>query len=422
MLNNKKQLYKFLFATSLGTYLEFFDLALYSFCSPLIAQQFFPENSNTLIPVLATWTIFAVSYLMRPLGAVLFGHIADVHSSKFAMVASMAIMGVATCGIGLVPGYATIGMFAPILLLLLRIMQSIAVSPEYNLSSVFIKNNAWCEKYYGLVSSISASVTGLGMLSAGWLMSRILGSMDLLDIPQYKWRLVFICAGILVGTLGIYLRWNIDETFVAEKPKALPIKMVWKAQRKDFLCAIFIAGYIGCITYALFSFLLHQLQTIKLFSPGAALTMLSHGSLMPAIFSLLAGFCSDRIPRHVLMLSAAIVIITSGYSLFTYLPVLNYTTIMLFSSIMLAGLGFFAGSFPGFLAELFAKEYRYTGSFLAYNIGMSWIGGISPLLFISLAKLHHLLPVMLIVIYSILVILLVARPLAIFVVRQTDMV
>jgi MHS family proline/betaine transporter-like MFS transporter len=420
MIIKNMRIYSFIFASSLGTFLEFFDLALYSFCSPIIAQNFFPANSDSLLVTMATWGIFAVSYLMRPLGAALFGHIADVRSSKIAMVVSMAMMAVATTAMGLLPTYDQIGFFAPVLLLLLRIMQSIAVSPEYNLSSVFIKNNAWCEKRYGFVSSISASVTGLGMLSAGWLMSRVLEDSSILSIAAYKWRSIFIGAGILVGTVGIYLRWTLNTNLSVSNPKSIPIKMVIRHQGKDFMQAIFIAGYIGCITYALFSFLLYQLQTVRLITPGASLEILSHGALIPAIFSLLAGYYSDRIPRHVLMLSSAIIILASGYSLFTYIDISSFRTIIVQTCVMLAGLGFFAGSFPGYLAELFAKEYRYTGSFLAYNIGMSWIGGVSPLLFISLENINRLLPVMLIVIYSLLVILLVARPLVTFGVRRAS--
>lgn len=418
----RRKFYSFLFASSMGTFLEFFDLALYSFCSSLIAKYFFPEDTNTVISTMLTWLIFAISYLMRPLGAIWFGHIADVYSSKRAMILSMAIMAVATCGIGFLPTYADIGILAPLILLMLRIAQSIAVSPEYNLPSVFIKNNQWCDKHYGFVSSISASVTGIGMLSASWIMGKILASSALDDIAQFKWRLPFIIAGLLVGTIGIYLRWNIDEAMLSTKPKTVPLRLVLQKQRKDFLIAAFIAGYIGCITYVLFSFLIYQLQSVRLMSPGSALSILGYSSLILPTFSLLAGYGSDYIQRNVLMLLAAVVIIASGYSLFTQLPTLTENAIIIQTGIMLAGLGFFAGSFPGYLAELFAKEYRYTGAFLAYNIGMSWIGGVSPLLFISLTKIHAILPVLLIVTYSVLVILLVTKPLLTFGARQTDMI
>lgn len=419
---NSKQFYNFLLASSLGTFLEFFDLALYSFCSAIIAKYFFPAQSDSLLAVLLTWAVFAVSYSMRPLGALWFGHIADVYSSKRAMILSMAMMAAATCAIGILPTYSAIGILSPILLLSMRIMQSIAVSPEYNLPSVFIKNNRWCEQHYGFVSSISAAVTGLGMLSASWVMSKILGNTNLDNLSQFSWRLPFIIAGVLVGTLGIYLRLKIDDAVLSVKPKTVPIKLVLKNQAKDFITAAFIAGYIGCITYVLFSFLIYQLQTVRLMSPGNALAILDYGGLILPAFALLAGYCSDYIPRNVLMLIAAIIIIASGYSLFTHLQFVSENAIIIQAGIMLAGLGFFAGSFPGYLAELFAQEYRYTGSFLAYNIGMSWIGGISPLLFISLTKVHYLLPVLLIVIYSVSVILLVARPLVTFGAARTDVI
>jgi MHS family proline/betaine transporter-like MFS transporter len=419
--STNKRLYTFLFASSLGTFLEFFDLALFSFASALIAKHFFPAG-EPIVAVLATWGIFAVSYLMRPLGAIWFGHLADSKSSKRAMVISMSMMSVATTAIGLLPTYATIGIWAPIILLLLRIMQSVAVSPEYNLPSVFIKNNQWCAKHFGLVSSLSACVTGLGMMSASWIMSRTLANFTLAEMTGYEWRVPFVIAGILVGTIGIYLRWNLDESLLVKAPKTVPLKLVLREQRKDFFQAAFIAGYIGCMSYALFGFLVHQLQVIKLMNPGEALRVLGHGSLLPASFSLIAGFLSDRIPRNRLMLCSAIVMGLSGYYLFAYLHNAELSSTVTCTCIMLASLGFFAGSFPGYLADLFAQEYRYTGAFLAYNIGMSWIGGMSPLLLISLSKINFMLPPAIILLYSTVVVLLVAKPLVTFAARSPKMV
>lgn len=412
-MSKNKQLYKFLCASSLGTFLEFFDLALYSFASALIAKNFFPAGNQT-VAVLATWTIFAVSYLMRPLGAVWFGYLADVVSSRRAMVISMGMMAFATTAIGCLPTYASIGILAPIILLMLRIIQSIAVSPEYNLPSVFIKNNEWCSKHFGLVSSISACVTGLAMMGANYTMSMLLANYTLSAMPDYIWRAPFIVAGVLVGTVGIYLRWNLDESLMQKKPSSVPFKLVFTKQTKDFMLAVLIAGYIGCMSYALFSFLIHQLQNIRLMNPGEALRVLGKGALLPASFSLVAGYLSDKISRNILMLVAALVMGVSGYYLFTFLPVTSITTVTTLVCFMLAGLGFFAGSFPGYLAELFEKEYRYTGTFLAYNIGMSWIGGISPLLFIQVAKINASWPATIIIGYSLLITLFVAKPLVTF--------
>lgn len=419
-IKTNKPLYSFLFASSLGTFLEFFDLALYSFASALIAKHFFPA-SNPTVAVLYTWGIFAVSYMMRPLGAIFFGYLADVHSGRRAMVISMTMMAVATTAIGLLPDYASIGIWAPIILLLLRIMQSIAVSPEYNLPSVFIKNNQWCKQHFGLVSSISACVTGLAMMSASWVISRILADVSLADASVWQWRMPFIVAGLLVGTLGIYLRWNLDESLLVKPPASVPFKLIFKHQTADFIQAVLITGYVGCMSYALFGFLVHQLQVVKSMHPGEALRVLGHGSLLPAIFSLLAGYLSDKISRNALMFAAALVMGGSGYYLFTYLQVAELTTIVSFTCLMLASLGFFAGSFPGYLAELFKQEYRYTGSFLAYNIGMSWIGGISPLLFIKVTQINVAIPALVIITYSGLIMLLVAKQLVTFGVRSPKM-
>lgn len=398
-MTKQHKIYSFLFASSFGTYLEFFDLGLYSFCAGLIAKEFFPA-ADPMAGILATWGIFAISYLMRPIAAVWFGHLADAKSSKRAMILSMGLMASATVGIGLLPTYATIGIWAPILLLLLRILQSIAVSPEYSLPSVFIKNNAWFAQRFGLVSSITACVTGLGMMSSSWIVAHTLAVN-----PSY-WRVPFVAAGLLLGTLGLYFRLNVDESALPPRQPLLPIKAVVRRQPLDFLLAIFIAGYVGCISYSLFGFLLYQLQSVKLLSSAESLSVLNSGVLLPSIFALIAGYLSDTFSRRYLMLAAASIIGVAGFCLFGHISVLELGSIRLLVCILLAGLGFFAGSFPGFLAELFAHEYRYTGAFLSYNLGMSWIGGVCPLLFISVSGINYHLPPQIILVYSILVMLL----------------
>lgn len=403
-------MYRFLLASALGTFLEFFDLTLYSFCAAIIGKHFFP-TIDPLIGTLSAWGIFAVSYFMRPLGGIFFGYIADVKSSKLAMILSMSLMSIATLGIGLLPDYNTLGIFAPITLLLLRIIQSVAVSPEYNLPSVFIKNNQWFANRFGLVSSISACVTGLGIMSASWIMSKVLSGYDLQEIPQHVWRLPFIISGLLVGTVGLYLRLTLDTSLVAKPQKLLPLKMIFNYQPKDFLKSVFISGYIGCISYALFGFLVHQLQVVHGMQLGAALSILSQGCLLPAIFSCIAGYMSDSYRRDKLMLAGAITILIGSWYLFSNIGALPVTKIVLLTCIMLAALGFFAGSFPGYTAELFNKEYRYTGAFLSYNLGMSWIGGISPLLLIKLSAESSELPVYVLIFYSLAVIMLLLNPL-----------
>lgn len=420
MFVKNKRLFSFVLASSLGTFLEFFDLALYSFSSSLIAKYFFPAE-NHAVAVLATWAIFALSYLIRPLGALCFGYLADVKSSKRAMVISMSMMAFATTAIGLLPSYASIGIWAPIILLALRIMQSLAVSPEYNLPSVFIKNNQWCAKRFGFVSSFSACVTGLGMMTAGWVMSKFLADHSLSSMPEYLWRIPFIAAGILVGSLGIYLRWNLDDSFLTAKPNAVPFKLVLTKQTKDFLQAVFITGYIGCMSYALFGFLVQNLQTVRAMSPGDSLRVLGHGTLLPAIFSLIAGYLSDIYPRNVLMSVSALVMGASGCYLFTILPSAELSEIIAYCCLMLASLGFFAGSFPGYLADLFAKEYRYTGTFLSYNLGMSWIGGISPLLFIKVSQVNYMWPAIIISVYSTVIFVFMVKPLVTFRLKSPKM-
>lgn len=404
-MTSKKRLYSFLFASSLGTFLEFFDLALYSFCAPLIAKQFFPQG-DPLVAILATWGIFAISYLMRPLGAIWFGHLADARSSKQAMLISMAMMSFATIAIGVLPTYEMIGVWAPVSLLAMRLLQSIAVSPEYNLPSVFMKNNAWFAKRFGLVSSMSAVVTGLGMMSASWVMAHMLG-----DGNYYQWRSPFIIAGFLVGTIGLFLRLNVDDNILSKRPAVVPLQSVFKKQPRDFLFGVFLSGYVGCISYALFSFLVHQLQYVKQLSMGNALAVLSAGSLLPSGFSLIAGFLSDKYPRKYLMVIAALVMGAVGFVLFLNMSALDIKVITILSCVMLASLGFFAGSFPGFLAELYQQEYRYTGSFLSYNMGMSWIGGVSPILFITCYGFDYRLPSYIILGYSLAVIVFMERTL-----------
>ena len=238
------------------------------------------------------------------------------------------------------------------------------------------------------------------MMGASTVVGIVSNNYDLNQNFGLAWRLPFIASGVTLGTLGIYLRLKFAEeakTKVSKKPFA----DILKFQSFDLVKGSLVAGYVGCISYTYFGFLGNQLTTVRGLTTPEYLAILNTGAFLPGIFSLIAGFLSDYIDGRKLMFFATLPICIFAYAIFKDIKAVE-SGILTFSVCGgLAALGFFAGSFPAFLADLFAKEYRYTGAFLSYNLGMSWVGGTTTFAFIQLAKLSKILPIYVIIFYSI---------------------
>lgn len=369
---------RFIISNALGNYLEFFDFTLYSFCAPLIAKLYFPTSDPT-ISILMVWGVFAVSFAIRPIGAVFWGYIGDHYGRRFALINSIVVMALATMLCGLVPTYTYWGILAPITLLSLRMIQGFSVSAEYNGGSIFIIENSTKNK--GLLCSIASFSCGLGIMTASLIMMLLTAGYTADTLPELRWRIPFIVGGLLIGMTGYFLRrsmhTNNDSTSNLAKIKN-PLAHLLKNDKTALFRCFCISGYNGVSAYVIYTYFASYLQTHLSINMHDALKFSTIGICISITSALIFGYLSDRLGRKNIMLSATIAM------MLLVVPMVSLINTGQSSAIIfgLAGLSICSGAFGGpmnaAVVEMFSTQNRYTGASLGYNLGVTLAGGSAP--------------------------------------------
>lgn len=380
--------FKFLITAALGTYFEFFDFMLFTFAAPLIAFNFFPKHSQATA-LICTWGIFAVSFLVRPLGALFFGHIGDKWGTRSALLISMVLMSLSTIAIGFLPGYEKWGIYAPLTLILLRSIQGFSFSAEYTGASTYLslrkKNH-----HLGLLSSITVIAICLGQLSGSFWISKLTEGYTLETLPEWRWRMPFIISGILLGITGILLRLNMPN-YRPAKIVSIPFLHLIKYQRKETFICILLSAFVGIKSYSIFGYLPPHLQKFLGIPLHESLKIASYATLIELFSVLIVGYLSDKIGRLKMIQFALILITISALGTFLSIQSQNSNAVMMWILLLSFGSGAFSAGMPALLAENFNEEQRYSGSAISYNIGLS-IGGSTPLIMSYFAGFNELIP------------------------------
>jgi len=204
--NNDFKLSSSFLSNTLGTFLEYFDATLYAFFAATLASIFFPEK-NATTSLIYTFGVFAISFLVRPFGALLFGTLGDKFGRRNVLAANILLMSIATVGIGLVPAYAAIGVFAPALLIFFRLLQGLAISSEFTGSSIYLLETL--PSRHGFFSGVSTSAGSFGIAFA----SLIAGVVSHFHLETH-WRWAFFFSGAVIGLLGFISLKNLMSLFV----------------------------------------------------------------------------------------------------------------------------------------------------------------------------------------------------------------
>src|SRR5215831_9136502 len=217
---NSAQRRRVIAAGVIGNTLEWYDFAIYGYFAAQIGRHFFPHE-DAVAQLLSTFGIFAVGYLMRPVGGVIAGHIGDTLGRRAALTFSVAAMAIPTFLIGLLPGYETFGVLAPLALTLLRVVQGLSVGGEYTGSMVFLIEHA-PEGQRGLMGALGASGGTVGMLLGSAVGAAFSASMSTAALDAWGWRIPFLL-GLVVGVAGYILRRYALETAIEKKRTRAPI-------------------------------------------------------------------------------------------------------------------------------------------------------------------------------------------------------
>lgn len=377
---------------SVGTLLAWYDFYLYGVLAVFFADRFFPAG-NSALSLLAGLAVFWFGFVLRPCGALLFGHLGDKIGRKQIFVATLLLMGVATFVIGLLPGYATIGVLAPLLLVLMRALQGLAIGGEYGGAAIFIAEHAPDGKR-GLHTSWLQVTATMGIVLTLLVILACQAAFGRDAFADWGWRVPFWVSALLVP-LALYVHLGLDEpplyTRLREQGKAAPnpAKETLASVRNWRLMALALgaAAPEGVVWFTGQFYALYYLATV-LKVPYATLTALMIVVLtLAAPFFVVFGALSDRLGRRNIM--------TAGFALaaISYWPVFGWMAQFKDSPLILGALVFYLvipaamayGPIAAFLVELFPARIRYSAVSLPYHIGNGMIGGLVPVVGIALA-------------------------------------
>lgn len=379
MKNSKKSVV----ASGIGNAMEFFDFALYSYLAVIISKNFFSPVDNDELKLIFTFATFAISFLLRPIGGIVFGKIGDKYGRKIVLTLTIIMMAISTLLIGLLPTYEQIGIYAPLLLLLARVLQGFSLGGEYSGSMVYIAESTPDNKRLRMGTGLEIGTIS-GYIVASILITVLFWSLNDAQMNSWGWRIPFFLS-VPIGLFGLYLRYNLDEspifendiaTHQEEKPGFIEILKLYK---KDiFVCAVFVA-FFNITNYMLLGYMPSYLdETLgisdKISTPVTAIVLII---MIPLALSF--GKLADKLGNKKLIsfgLIIGIILSTVAFSL------LNIDNILgLFVGLLLIGLilSVYEGTMPGTLPALFETKVRYRTIAWTFNISISIFGGTTPL-------------------------------------------
>ncbi|MFM0224088.1 MFS transporter [Paraburkholderia dipogonis] len=375
----------------LGQVLEWYDFFLYGTAAALVfGKLFFPVSSDPLTGTIAAFGGFTVGFIARPIGGVLCGHIGDRYGRKTVMMLTLLVMGTATVCMGLLPTYQQIGLAAPVMLVLLRILQGLAAGGEWSGSILLIHESAPASRRGGLAAwSPCGAAFGFVLSTAAFLLVQTLSPAD---FHSWGWRVPFLCSAVLVA-LGLWMRRSVDESAEFAEVKAtrrdtrMPIVEVLRQCPRQVLTVFGLRFGEGAASYIFFAFSIAYGQFIGLKSSWV-LGGLTVSMLLMIPVSLFMGRLTDRVGRKPVYLAGAVAMVLVAYPYFTLLGsgVLwkVITALVLANSITL---GILEGAQPAFISELLPVHLRFSGLGIGREISSVLGGGLSPM--VATALLAH---------------------------------
>lgn len=367
----------------IGNVLEWFDFAVYGYFATSIGQQFFPQSSPSAQQLLA-FGVFALGFLARPVGSLVLGQVGDRIGRRALLTLSISLMGGATLVMGLLPTYAQIGVAAPVLLLLMRLIQGFSLGGEFTGSMVYTTEGS-SPLLRGLVSSSTAAGTTLGFIlgsAAAWLVNT---SLSPADVNAWGWRIPFLASvGLLLA--GYALRRGIVETAEGLKarelrPKLLPALLTdWKPMVQTFgIVAMTNAAY-----YLTFTYVVERRKALA-GAGGEAFLLANTLSLLVVLCAKpVGGWLSDKIGRRKLMLVLTVVMMASIYSALKVMLFGTWSSFIAGQMVLAVPLGMALGLQGAMLVEIFPLRARVTSMSVAYSLTLALAGGTAPLVSIWL--------------------------------------
>jgi len=374
---------KTVLAGAIGNALEWYDFALYGYFAPVFAVLFFPSEYRS-VSLVSAFSVFAVGFFARPLGALLFGYWGDTLGRREALSRSVLLMALPTCLVGLLPTFATIGVAAPILLTCFRFLQGLSVGGEFTGSVTFLVEHA-PQSQRGYTGSWAGFSAQTGALLGSGVTALIVLNVTDEALLQWAWRIPFLF-GSVIAVMGWYLRARIPESPAfeqARQSKALsssPIRDVLTYQRRGILQVIGLVWVHGVAFYLLYVYLTTYMAMMTTVSRGAILVMNTISMTLLAILIPIMGRLSDRVGQKPLLVTGTAGLALGSYPLFAWLAAGDVPFMLAAQTLLTVFVACYMGPFFATVVELFPTAQRYTGLSLGYNLSSALFGGTAPLI------------------------------------------
>ncbi|MDB4874482.1 MAG: ral substrate transporter [Gemmatimonadetes bacterium] len=384
---------RLLVSSSIGSIVEWYDFFVFASAAALVFDRVFFPGADPRNGVLFALMTYAVGFATRPLGGVVFGVLGDRYGRKRALVWSLLLMGVATMGVGLVPGYAQIGVAAPALLVVLRLIQGLAVGGEVGGALLLVaeslpaaRRGFWSA--WPMIGGAAGNLLSSGVLAA---LGLVLGEAA---FAAWGWRLAFLASGVLIG-VGIWMRTRVEESPLyrayvarrAEAPKS-ELATTLAAHWRSVLTVFFVKAGENALFYVFTTFyvvyvtrVLHRPRTVAL--EGAAV-----GSIAEIITIFAAGALSDRIGRRPVTAIGLLAAALWAFILFPATATGGVAAVMLVAAVGGICHGVIVGGMSAFFVELFPTSARYTGFSIGYQMATVFTGAVAPLIGVALLNTY----------------------------------
>ncbi|PZX34702.1 MFS transporter, MHS family [Cupriavidus phytorum] len=363
-------------ATVIGNGLEWFDFTVYSFFAVIIARLFFPTG-NDLSSLLLAVATFGVGFFMRPVGGIVLGVYADRVGRKAALSLTILLMALGTTLIGIAPTYDQIGILAPLLIVVARLMQGFSAGGEMGGATAFLTEYAPARQRAYYSSWIQASI-GVAVLLGAAVGTFVTSSLSPEALNSWGWRLPFLL-GIVIGPVGYYIRHHLDETpafrDTAERADS-PLKEIFQAYPRETTASFSMVILWTVCTYVLLFYMpTYAVKVLKVPQADGFVAGMAGGCAI-MVFAPLVGLLADRIGRRVLLSGSALLILVLAWPMFAYINhVPGLASLLVFQLVFGVLIATYTGPILAAFSELFPARVLSTGLSVAYNFAVTIFGG-----------------------------------------------